>query len=742
MAQLKSSIQIKVSVDGSGRLSALTKETERLAQSVAKAAQTELRTHQQLNKSAADRERRAAQGQFRLQAAASKIAAQEEQRAAKTAQREAAAQAKKEQALSRLQAKEEAAAQRLLAREEATRKRQLQLIERNAQRAAAASERQAERERKAIHTVESETLRLQRLQDRQRITNQARAGLGMGGGGAGGGGFMTGHGMVNRARQGLAVARDLTVAGMGIRFAVGAGMGLANQVLDPLRQFQSSMADLRNKGGFTAQQTQEIAQMARGQAALGFSPTQSAGAAVELAAAGMQAPQIKSALPSTLRFAQASGLGTEQSSGLLVETMSQFGLGAGDFGTIGDTLVKTANMSTISVADLGESLKYVGPLAAAAGKDLQGTSAVIGFLGERGIKGSQAGTALRGIFASLVKPAKQAKEALSELGFKQKDLQEGMRDLPAFFEKLSKKMDQKKMNKESRLAILKQLFGAEGMTAATTLMANTDAWREFEKGVRGASGAMEEAARVSGDTLDGKMAKLNATMEASKITLGEKFLPMLDKMIPKLTKAAAATGDWIENHGDLVQGLGGAAAIGGGLKLASMIPGVTPLAGALGGAAKLGLSQMFLPTAQQMTLAGAGLGTTFAAAAVAAIAGYGITTAILAALDVDPAEWGAKLFDLMHGATPRVGREKTPAQVIAEEEAKRKEREAAPLDTTGPLSLEEKERREASNRANNWVGPVGGELQIQLSYDKPPKVTKLETTGGLPLGLSVAPSGK
>ena len=735
---LKSSISINVAVNGSGRLSALTKETEKLGQSVQKVAQTEMRMHAAATKAAADRERRASQGQFRLQQAASKIAAQEEARAAKVAQREASAQAKKEAALARQQAKEEAAAQRLVAREESMRKRQLSLIEKNAQKAAAAAERQAEREKKAIHTVESETLRLQRLQDRQRITNEAKAKLGMGGAG---GGFMTGHGMVNRARQGLAVARDLTIAGMGIRYMVGAGIGMANTVLDPLREFQHSMADVRNKGGFTAGQTAEIASMAKGQTGMGYSPTQAAAAAVELAAAGMKAPDLKKALPSTLQFSAASGLGTEASSGLLVETMSQFGMGAGDFGTIGDTLVKTANMSTISVADLGESLKYVGPLAAAAGKDLKSTASVIGFLGERGIKGSQAGTAMRGIMASMAKPAKQAKDALASLHLTQTDFQKGIVDMPTFFERLSKRMDMKKMNKESRLAILKQLFGAEGMTAATTLMANADAWRDFETGVRGAGGAMKEAAEIAGGTLDGKMAKLNATVEASKITLGEKFVPMLDKMIPKLTEAASATGSWIEKHGDLTQLLAGGVAAGGAIKGLSMIPGVAPLASALGGAAKLGMSQLFLPTAAQMTLAGASLGTIFAAAAVSAIAGYGITTAILGALDVDPTEWGAKLYDLMNGATPRQGRGKTVAQKIKEEKEAEAERAKAPLDTSGPLLPEEKACREAHNKAMGWQGVGGGELQIQLTYDKPPKVTKF-TSDGLPLGLSVRPSGK
>ena len=739
MAQLKSSIQITVGVNGAGRLSALTKETEKLSQSINKAAQSEMRMHAAANKAASDRERRASQGQFRLQQAASKIAAQEEARAAKLAQREAQAQAKKEAALARQQAKEEAAAQRLVAREESMRKRQLALIEKNAQKAAAAAEKQAQRETKAIHTVETETLRLQRLQDRQRITNEARAKLGMAPIG-GGGGFMTGHGMVNRARQGLAVARDLAVAGMGIRYAISAGIGMANTVLDPMREFQSSMADVRNKGGFTAAQTAEIATMAKSQAGLGVSPTQAAGAAVELAAAGMKAPDIKSALPSTLRFSAASGLGTEASSGLLVETMSQFGMGAGDFGRIGDTLVATANKSPISVADLGEALKYVAPLAAAAGNDIESTSSAIGFLGERGIKGSQAGTALRGIMSSMAKPAKAARDALSSLHLTQTDFQKGITDMPTFFERLSKRMDMKKMNKESRLAILKQLFGQEGMTAATTLMANTEAWREFEKGVRGAGGAMEEAAAIAGNTLDGKMAKLNATVEASKITLGEKFLPMLDKMIPKLTEAAAATGSWIEKHGDLTQAIVGAGAVGAGVKGLSMIPGVGAAASALGGAAKLGAAQLFLPTAAQMTLAGASLGTIFAAATVSAIAGYGITTAILGALDVDPTEWGAKLFDLMNGATPRNNRGKTIAQQIAAEKAAAAERAKAPLDTSGPLLPEEKARREAHNKAMGWQG-VGGELQIQLTYDKPPKVTKLKSDG-LPLGLSVAPSGK
>lgn len=520
---------------------------------------------------------------------------------------------------------------------------------------------------KAAVSVETEMQRLQNLAARRKMTSEARERLHLE---QPLGGFLRGHGMTDRLRASIGAMRDVTVAAYGVRAGISMIGGAANTVLDPLREFQSHMADVRNKGGFSKEQTDAIAAVAKAQGRnTQFAPTQAAAAAVELAAAGLGAKDIGTAMPSVLRFAQAGGMGTEQASSTMVETGAQFGLNASQYERIGNIMVKAANLSTISVGDLSESLKYVGPIAAAAGQSLEFTAGTIALLGERGIKGSEGGTGLRTMLASLVKPSKQAKSALQTLGLSKKDLQKGIDDLPGFMRQLDAKMAGHKFNKAQRLETLQRLFGREGMTVAQVLMkAAVDnggkAWQDYTDQVSNATTAMKDAAAIAGDTLDGKMAKLHATIETGAISLGEKFVPMLDRLIPKLTSAALATGDWVEKNGDLVTG---------GAKFA-LAAGGTALA--MKGASMVGgLASALLPEAAVAAASAAGmtLGATFAAAVGTAIASYSLTTAVLGMLDIDMEKVGARIYEMLNGEmhTKEGVRTHSTASMIASQKSKK-----------------------------------------------------------------------
>lgn len=752
---LREKIRIDVEVRNKEAVSNLTSQLTKASQAADKAAQGQYRLQQGVGRIAASeqkRQRELEQGQFRLQTAARKIAAQQEQAEAKRAAahtkqaaREEALRARTEAAEAKRHAREEAARQRTLASEQSIRSKQVAIIERNAIRGAVAVEKAAERERRAMSSIQSEMVRLDKIQEKRGMTAIARQRLGL----AplkGDSDFLRGHGFTNRSRQMLGVARDLSVAGWGIYGAARMGASAVSGVFDPFRELQSNLAEVKNKGGkdYTPEEMAAIGAMTKN---LGrttqYSATQASSAAVELAAAGLTPEALRTALPSTLKFSQASGLDSEQSSGLLVESMSQFGLGASDFSRIGDVMVTTANKSTISVADLGESLKYVGPIAAAAGQSIESTSAAIGFLGERGIKASQAGTALRSIFANLAKPAKQAKDALQVLGIGEKDLQKGLSDLPAFFESLAKKMDAKNISKEGRLKILKQLFGNEGMTAAVTLMGGTVAWREFEAGVRSSTGAMETAADVAGNTLNGKLAKLHATTEAAKLELAEKFAPMLtDTVIPGLTSAALATGDWISKHEELTKLLGGAAAVGGTAWAASLIPGVVPLAGWIAGSMSSALASGSV-TAALTTSAGMLAGSLMSLFG-AGIAGYALGTYFakaLAGVESDE-DLMTKIQDIVFGKrTDRaggrgMGGQKTVPDAIAENAASPAELLEGQPDSLGPLSVEELERR-ANEAKGKGIIDFNGAIRLDVRYGKIPRVEEINFDGPTPLRVAV-----
>lgn len=612
-AQATAALTVKVGVVGAESLNALAGSLQRLGAAGARAANGNARAAQGSAKAIVGSAEWSARSQLRLM-----------QGVNKTASVQAAKQARDAQAMAREQNKWN------------------EWVERQKLNAAKVAHREHEKSVRAHMAVVQKIAREQAREDARNAAGPFA-------------GILRGHGFINPLRQGAGFMRDLTIGAMGVRYAFGAAAAGIGAITRPVIEFEKLLADVKNKGGFNAAEMSAIAATAKtlGKTSM-FSATQAAGASVELAAAGLDAGGIEKGLPSVLRFAQASGLSTESASAVMVESMSQFGLAASDFERIGNAMVKGANMSTISVADMSESLKYVGPIAASAGMDIEQTAATIALLGERGLKGSMGGTGLRTMLASLVQPAKQAKKAMAEVGLSKADMQAGLGDLPGFMKMLSEKMEARGFTDAQRLSVLKRMFGTEGMTAADILMKaatqqGTDgktAWAKYTDGVRDAKTAMKDAAEVSGNTLAGKMQKLHASIESAQISLGERLVPVLSKAIPKLAAAAVTVGDWIGKNEDLVSNLavltpalaGTSYAASG---LATAFSGIAKVSGALG-------VTMGMP-------AGAAFGTSFIGAALpviaAGIAGFGIGTLLAKALHMEIA--GKTIYELLHGETEK-----------------------------------------------------------------------------------------
>lgn len=501
-----------------------------------------------------------------------------------------------------------------------------------------------------LRTVEGEMARLKRLSANRAITAEARKRLGDGPS------MLTGHGFVSRGRQTLGLMRDMAVAGLGMRYAfqaVGSGVSAA---ITPMMNFEKSMAEIRTKGSFSAAQTAAIAKTAKGigtQKGSLFGAGEAAQAGIELAASGLSPDAIAAQLPTVLQFAQAGDIDATTGAITLVETMAQFGKTAADFENIGDVMVKAANMSTISVGDMTETLKYVGPVAKSAGIEFEQVSAMIALLGERGIKGSMAGTSMRKVITSLVQPTRMARKALAEVGMSAGDARKGMEDLPGFLQKLDAAMQRRGFSQARRLSVTKRLFGQEGLAAVETLMKTmtertadgSTAWDKYKEGIAGAGGSMRDTAAIMGNTLEGKMRNLRASVESAQIALGEGLAPVLTELIPKLAGAAVETGKWLQENQGLVGAIAEKAplAIGGMLSLnvlSSSMGAITSFSGALG--VKLGMG------------AGAAFGTSmlgFALPVIAAgIAGYGFGSILAEALGTG--RMGADLADKMAGRDP------------------------------------------------------------------------------------------
>jgi hypothetical protein len=391
-------------------------------------------------------------------------------------------------------------------------------------------------------------------------------------------------------------------------------------------------------------------------------------------------------------------------------------------------MVKAANLSTVSVRDMSEAMKYVGPLASAAGLSLEKTASMIALLGESGIKGSQGGTAMREILAALIHPLKTAKKAMAELGVSTKDLHKGLDNIPAFFASLEKKMNSRKMDRAKQLEMIRMMFGVESISAVEAILKsmhtpNTQGqgtiFDKYATGVVDASGEMAKNAAKLGDTMEGRLKKLKAAAESAAIEIGGKLAPRITELIPKITEAAIKTGDWVTAHSDLVADL----AVG--------IPSVVAMTYAANGlASAFGAILKFSAwTGINVTgaSAGAAFGTSFIGAALpviaAGIAGFGIGSLIAKAIDAEGL--GAKLYAALHPGDRDTSPSYSPADMI------RKSRAAQAQAAAGEAAKPPPALRP------DYSG-FAGQLDINIQADGAMR-SKLTTRGPLRVGVNVPP---
>lgn len=144
-----------------------------------------------------------------------------------------------------------------------------------------------------------------------------------------------------------------------------------------------------------------------------FTATQAGEAMEYMAMAGWKTGEITAGLPGILDLAAASGVDLARTSDIVTDALTAFGLSAGDSSHFADVLAAASSAANTNVDLMGETFKYVAPVAGALGFSIEDTATAIGVLADSGIKGSQAGTTLRQMLNRL---SKATEETVSRAG--------------------------------------------------------------------------------------------------------------------------------------------------------------------------------------------------------------------------------------------------------------------------------------------------------------------------------------
>ncbi|MCI5652492.1 MAG: phage tail tape measure protein, partial [Ruminococcus bromii] len=188
----------------------------------------------------------------------------------------------------------------------------------------------------------------------------------------------------------------LSVASAGIA-AVSAGLlGVGGYAVSVGSDFESGMSEVAAISGASGEALQALTDKAKEMGSTTkFSATESAEALKYMAMAGWDTDKMLSGLPGVMNLAAASGENLGTVSDIVTDSMTAFGMAAGEAGRFADILAQASSKSNTNVSLMGETFKYVAPVAGALGYSAEDAAVAIGLMANSGIKGSQAGTALR-----------------------------------------------------------------------------------------------------------------------------------------------------------------------------------------------------------------------------------------------------------------------------------------------------------------------------------------------------------
>lgn len=308
--------------------------------------------------------------------------------------------------------------------------------------------------------------------------------------------------------SGAMLGTTMQMAGM-----AGIGFGVFDAVKG-YADFEEEMSAVRAISGATSEEFQKLNEKAIQMGAdTKFSALESAQAFKYMGMAGWKTSEMIGGIAGIMNLAAASGEDLAMTSDIVTDSLSAFGLQAKDSAMFADVLAAAATNSNTNVALMGQTFKYAAPVAGALGFSVQDTALAVGLMANQGIKGSEAGTALRAMMTRLVKPTKESGEAMDILGLNILDANGKMKPFRDIIADIREGM--KKLSPDSKAAVAGMLAGQEAMSGLLALV--NSPYEDFDKlagAIDNSSGAAERMAKIRMDNLKGDLEQLSGDWDS------------------------------------------------------------------------------------------------------------------------------------------------------------------------------------------------------------------------------------
>lgn len=323
------------------------------------------------------------------------------------------------------------------------------------------------------------------------------------------------NGGLSKLKEGMSGFAGGMLMNTSMQMAGAAGIGYG--VYDTIKtymDFEAQMKKVQAISGASGAEFDALTEKAKEMgAATQFSATEAGQALQYMAMAGWKTDQMLSGIPGIMDLAAASGEDLGRVSDIVTNALTAFGLKAEDSGHFADVLAQASSNSNTNVSMMGETFKYVAPLAGALKYSVEDTALAIGLMANAGVQGEQAGTSLRAIMTRLVDPPADAAKALAQLGVTVKNsdgtvkpFRQTMKELRSAFSDLTD---------SQRAQMVSSIAGQEAMSGFFALLNTSDS--DFDKltsAIDSSSGAAHRQAEIMNDSLKGDMKSLSSVWES------------------------------------------------------------------------------------------------------------------------------------------------------------------------------------------------------------------------------------
>lgn len=346
------------------------------------------------------------------------------------------------------------------------------------------------------------------------------------------------------------IAKNPVVQGASL---IGASFGVAESV-NSFQDFESMMSQVKAISGATGQAFDDLTAKAQEMGATTkFTATESAEAFNYMAMAGWKPQQMIDGISGIMSLAAASGEDLGTTSDIVTDAITAFGLTAGDAGHFADVLAQASANANTDVSMLGESFKYVAPVAGAMKYSIEDTSLALGLMASANVKGSMSGTALKTSIANMVKPTNDMAEAMDKYGISITDGEGNLKSLKGVIDNVRGSLGG--LSRDEQTAVASTIFGKEAMAGMLAIVnASEEDYNKLSNAIYNANDAAEDMADTMLDNLKGSFTLMQSAIEGTENAFGKRLSPYLrgiaggiTDMMPEITDGINAVMDVVDD---------------------------------------------------------------------------------------------------------------------------------------------------------------------------------------------------